>query len=71
MREIRPSGSEGGVALTTPSLPLSPTTRECATAGPFHPLPEFLALAYVAYRVNWRHISRNPTKCCNQLCGRR
>ncbi len=23
MREIRPSGSEGGVALTTPSLPLS------------------------------------------------
>ena len=26
MREIRPSGSEGGVALTTPSLPLSPTS---------------------------------------------
>src|SRR6266704_6252348 len=24
MREIRPSGSEGGVALTPPSLPLSP-----------------------------------------------
>jgi hypothetical protein len=23
MREIRPSGSEGGVALITPSLPLS------------------------------------------------
>ena len=23
MREIRPSGSEGGVARTTPSLPLS------------------------------------------------
>ncbi len=23
MREIRPSGLEGGVALTTPSLPLS------------------------------------------------
>jgi hypothetical protein len=23
MREIRPSGSEGGVALTTPLLPLS------------------------------------------------
>jgi hypothetical protein len=23
MREIRPSGSEGGVALTPPSLPLS------------------------------------------------
>jgi hypothetical protein len=23
MREIRPSGSEGGVALTAPSLPLS------------------------------------------------
>jgi len=23
MREIRPSGSEGGVAITTPSLPLS------------------------------------------------
>ena len=23
MREIRPSGSEGGVALTTPFLPLS------------------------------------------------
>ena len=27
MREIRPSGSEGGVALTTPFLPLS---RTCA-----------------------------------------
>jgi hypothetical protein len=24
MREIRPYGSEGGVALTTPLLPLSP-----------------------------------------------
>ena len=27
MREIRPSGSEGGVALTTPSLPLSGQCR--------------------------------------------
>ena len=26
MREIRPSGSEGGVALTTPLLPLSITS---------------------------------------------
>ena len=25
MREIRPSGSEGGVALNPPSLPLSPS----------------------------------------------
>ncbi len=28
MREIRPSGSEGGVALTTPSLPLSNVPRK-------------------------------------------
>ncbi len=27
MREIRPSGSEGGVALTTPLLPLSSGCR--------------------------------------------
>ncbi len=33
MREIRPSGSEGGVALTTPSLPLSSFT------DPSGPLP--------------------------------
>ncbi len=33
MREIRPSGSEGGVALTPPSLPLSPAegSRKAST----------------------------------------
>src|SRR5512140_1105065 len=35
MREIRPSGSEGGVALTTPSLPLS--QRSAPFAGPHQP----------------------------------
>ncbi len=30
MREIRLSGSEGGVALTTPSLPLSNASRQSA-----------------------------------------
>ena len=30
MREIRPSGSEGGVALITPSLPLSGAVSGCA-----------------------------------------
>jgi len=30
MREIRPSGSEGGVALTTPFLPLSVAVPSCA-----------------------------------------
>ena len=30
MREIRPSGSEGGVALITPSLPLSFPDRNAA-----------------------------------------
>jgi len=32
MREIRPSGSEGGVALTTPFLPLS-TEGDAGNAG--------------------------------------
>jgi hypothetical protein len=32
MREIRPSGSEGGVALTTPLLPLS---GQCAQEQSF------------------------------------
>jgi len=39
MREIRTSGSEGGVALTTPSLPLSSPHRKLdrglqAASGP-------------------------------------
>jgi hypothetical protein len=34
MREIRPSGSEGGVALTTPFLPLSRwATDVCNATG--------------------------------------
>jgi hypothetical protein len=49
MREIRPSGSEGGVARTTPSLPLSNASRvpmaacrvakrlECAASSRFDP----------------------------------
>ena len=34
MREIRPSGSEGGVALTPPSLPLSLSLSE-SSVGQF------------------------------------
>ena len=36
MREIRPSGSEGGVALTTSSLPLS-THRQNFLSDPSPP----------------------------------
>jgi hypothetical protein len=39
MREIRQSGSEGGVALTPPSLPLSAPHRR--TAAPSHRRTEF------------------------------
>jgi hypothetical protein len=34
MREIRPSGSEGGVALITPSLPLSVAVSGCTRPEP-------------------------------------
>ena len=34
MREIRPSGSEGGVALTPPSLPLSDNPKGIASSSP-------------------------------------
>ena len=34
MREIRPSGSEGGVALTTPLLPLSAEDRALRGRNP-------------------------------------
>ena len=35
MREIRPYGSEGGVALTTPLLPLSGTRHSPSRANNF------------------------------------
>ena len=38
MREIRPSGSEGGVALTPPSLPLSLRWRQWHWPVPGHRL---------------------------------
>jgi hypothetical protein len=42
MREIRPSGSEGGVALTTPSLPLS----HAEFAIPLRQMDYILAASY-------------------------
>jgi len=48
MREIRPSGSEGGVALTAPSLPLSLAISRCVHDTDGASLPVTLTAQYVS-----------------------
>src|SRR5665647_2772203 len=56
MREIRPYGSEGGVALTTPLLPLS---QRLANA----PLPQFLR------GKRWRNSLKPNTRTVYETLG--
>jgi hypothetical protein len=58
MREIRTSGSEGGVAqANAPSLPLSPFSRECLFESAQHGQPMGMAALRSRRRESQRHFA--------------
>ena len=62
MRENRPSGSEGGVALTTPSLHLSSKDADDLGNTPLRRLLRSTAFTKHPLKHSWRDCSRESVR---------